>query len=97
MKSLVFALKKNSPNLFHKCPYQGIHEISNFTVPQNMISIWPVGFYRTSLSIVDESSKTSLFLSLGFEVYNWKFSIMMQIFFWKISFYSILWLNFQEN
>ena len=70
MKSLVDALKSHSPNMFHECPFQGVHEISNFIVPQSMVSILPVGIYRASVKIIEESSKASMFISLGFEVIN---------------------------
>ena len=54
----------------HHSPYQGVHEIANFTVPQEVMSIFPIGLYRTNVNVFDESSDTKIFISLRFEGIN---------------------------
>lgn len=76
LKSLIESLKEKSPESFHKCPYNGHFELVEFSVPKHIISIMPIGLFRVSVIITDDSSKAFLNVSVLVEILNWRRILM---------------------
>lgn len=70
LKSLIEAVKDQCPQIFHKCPYEGIHDLTNITMPKKIIGIFPNGIFRTNVTITDDVSKTFISFSILLELYT---------------------------
>ena len=69
LKSFVQAVREQSPKLFHECPYFGVHGVTNFSIPNKIVSILPVGLFRVNMTITDETSKPIFIASLLIDVF----------------------------
>jgi hypothetical protein len=46
-------LKAAAPDFFHKCPYVGLHSITNMTALKQYLTFAPIGTFRGKLSVTD--------------------------------------------
>jgi Protein of unknown function (DUF1091) len=51
------SMKKVSPNFFHRCPYQGLHEAMNISFPRQLMVIYPNGNFGLKFSMFDGVNK----------------------------------------
>lgn len=72
MKGIINVIREKNPGLFHKCPYIGLHNLINFSVPNEILGVFPTGLIRVDTTIIDDSYKPTLklIISLVNEVKN---------------------------
>ena len=51
------SLKKNAPNLVHKCPYYGVLEEKNIIFPREFLLIFPDGDFKYNLTLSNGEKK----------------------------------------
>jgi len=68
--SLLFSqLKDSAPTLFHKCPYEGEHNLYNITINEDKaIAIWPQGFYKLKVTATNSMKNLVFQMDLLFEI-----------------------------
>jgi hypothetical protein len=57
LRSVIDAFKEKYPTAFHKCPYTGLHEVNNVTIPKKLFTIFPSGLFIMNITITDDTSK----------------------------------------
>ncbi|KAL7013682.1 hypothetical protein ACKWTF_015525 [Chironomus riparius] len=70
-KLILDIIRKSIPELFHKCPYEGIMKFKNITIDDEMgmkASIFPEGQYKYNVTIYERSSKMILMMVVFTEV-----------------------------
>ncbi|KAL7014477.1 hypothetical protein ACKWTF_015953 [Chironomus riparius] len=69
IKLLIAQLKDSAPKLFHKCPYEGEHNLYNITVnEEKAFDLFPQGFYKLKV-MTHNSTNTLVFqMDLLFEI-----------------------------
>lgn len=46
--------KKQSPALFHNCPYFGVYAAVNLTTPREMLTFYPSGYFMVKFAAKEE-------------------------------------------
>jgi len=64
VKSIVTAFKENCPQLMHKCPYIGRHELTNIKANKDLFRMVPKGVFRMLFKALDGSKVIVVFSSL---------------------------------
>lgn len=70
-KIFVKTVRLGAPNFAHLCPYEGVHEVFNGTVPKDVIQIFPVGHYRQHVTFADKIDKNIFTFTWFFRVFQY--------------------------
>jgi len=66
---IISHLKNSAPKLFHKCPYEGQHNLYNITVNEDKaITVWPQGYYKMMITTYNLTKNLVFQMDLRFEV-----------------------------
>lgn len=57
LKYFLKSTKKNAPDLYHNCPYSGVHKISNISTSRQYLLIFPVGEFQYEVELSKKSKK----------------------------------------
>lgn len=67
LRAIIEALRDQVPALFHKCPYIGIQDFPNFTLPSKLMSLFPLGVYNVKVGI-NSTDKAKVNLKVLFDM-----------------------------